>query len=91
MRYSIVVDIAIRTIMRTVQLTLDDELVHAVDALAAELGTTRSGFTREALRTALARRKELELERRHREGYRKKPVSKGEFQIWESEQKWGGR
>ena len=54
--------------MRTVQLTLDEELVDAVDRIARKLGTTRSGFTREALRAALARSKEREKERKHREG-----------------------
>ena len=41
--------------MRTVQLTLDEELVAAVNKPAARLGTTRSGFTRQALRQALCK------------------------------------
>ena len=75
--------------MRTVQMTLDEELVKAVDRMAKQLGTTRSGFTREALRAALARSKERELERKHREGYLRKPTKRGEFQVWEKEQVWG--
>jgi len=39
--------------MKTVQMTLDENLVKAVDSAAKKLGTTRSGFTREALRNAL--------------------------------------
>jgi len=39
--------------MKTVQMTLDEHLVKAVDSAAKKLGTTRSGFTREALRSAL--------------------------------------
>jgi metal-responsive CopG/Arc/MetJ family transcriptional regulator len=74
--------------MRVVQMTLDEKLVSEVDSVAAKIGTTRSAFTRDALRAALARRKELELERRHREGYRKKPVRKGEFSVFEKEQVW---
>jgi len=35
--------------MKTVQMTLDDELVEAVDALVKKLHTTRSAFTRKAL------------------------------------------
>jgi metal-responsive CopG/Arc/MetJ family transcriptional regulator len=73
--------------MRTVQLTLDEDLVEKVDALVAKLGTSRSAFTRDALRDALARRRELAKERRHRDGYRKKPVGKREF-TWGSEQVW---
>ena len=75
--------------MRTVQLTLDEELVVAVDKLAKKLGTTRSGFTRDALRAALARSKEREMERKQRDGYLRKPPRRGEFQEWEREQVWG--
>jgi metal-responsive CopG/Arc/MetJ family transcriptional regulator len=45
--------------MKTVQMTLDEQLVKAVDRAARKLGTTRSGFTREALRSAL---KEVRVE-----------------------------
>ena len=75
--------------MRTVQLTLDEELVEAVDKVAAELGTSRSGFTRNALRAALARTREHALERKHREGYRRKPVKRGEFNLGLGERAWG--
>ncbi|HAK94164.1 MAG TPA: CopG family transcriptional regulator [Planctomycetes bacterium] len=75
--------------MRTVQLTLDEKLVREVDAAATTLGTTRSGFTREALREALERMRERELERKQREGYRCKPVRGKEFKPWEREQAWG--
>jgi metal-responsive CopG/Arc/MetJ family transcriptional regulator len=75
--------------MKTVQMTLDDSLVEAVDRAAESLGTTRSAFTRDALRAALARIQERELERRHRAGYERRPVEPGEFSDWESEQVWG--
>lgn len=75
--------------MKTVQMTLEEDLVAEIDKLAARLGTSRSAVTRDALRDALAKAKERELERRHREGYRRKPVKKGEFSGWESEQAWG--
>ena len=75
--------------MRTVQMTLEEELVTAVDKAAKQLGTTRSGFAREALRAALARVRVKELERKHREGYRRAPVRGKEFSAWESEQVWG--
>jgi len=76
--------------MKTVQMTLDESLVEEVDRAAAELGTTRSAFTREALRTALARRAEQELEHRHRAGYAAKPVVPGELDGWDDEQVWPG-
>jgi len=75
--------------MKTVQMTLDEDLVMAVDKAAKRIGTTRSAFAREALRSALTRISVKELERRHREGYARKPVKKGEFDIWKDEQVWG--
>lgn len=74
--------------MKTVQMTLDEDLVKAVDKAAKRLGTTRSGFARDALRSAIRKVQMMELERRHREGYRRKPVKHGEFSDWESEQVW---
>ena len=60
-----------------------------LDSAARKLGTTRSGFTREALRSALKKVRVRELESKHRDGYRRKPVKRGEFSDWESEQVWG--
>jgi len=74
--------------MRTVQMTIDERLVGRVDRAVRRLGTTRSAFTRDALEQALARLVTLEKEQRHRRGYEKKPVSKGEFDGWEKEQVW---
>jgi metal-responsive CopG/Arc/MetJ family transcriptional regulator len=75
--------------MKTVQMTLDEDLIAAVDKVAKRLGTTRSALTREALRATLARVRARELERKHREGYARKPVKRGEFSVWEGEQIWG--
>lgn len=75
--------------MKTVQVTLEPELVDEVDRAVAKLGSSRSGFTRDALRRSLARLEREELERRHREGYARHPVEPGEFDVWEDEQAWG--
>lgn len=75
--------------MKTVQMTFDENLVKAVDSVAKKLGTTRSAFTREALRSALKEVRVRDLESKHREGYKRKPVKRGEFSDWESEQVWG--
>jgi metal-responsive CopG/Arc/MetJ family transcriptional regulator len=74
--------------MQTVQMTLDENLVAEVDAAVTQLGTSRSAFTRDALRRALADLRERELEQRHREGYRRHPVEPGELGDWEEEQVW---
>lgn len=75
--------------MKTVQMTLDENLVKAVDSAAKKLGTTRSAFTRDALRSALKVVRIGDLEIRHRDGYKRKPVKRGEFSGWEPEQVWG--
>ena len=75
--------------MRTIQMTLDDDLVKAVDRVSKQLQTNRSAFTRKALREALARYNLEQLERKHRQGYERKPVDADEFSIWEAEQAWG--
>ncbi len=75
--------------MKTVQMTLEDELVDDVDRVVSELRTTRSAFTREALRAALRAYRDRRLEERHREGYEKLPAGPEEFGVWEDEQAWG--
>ena len=75
--------------MRTIQVTLDDELVETVDKLVKELQTTRSAFARDALREAVDRFNTRCLEAIHRKGYEQHPVSKNEFSVWEEEQDWG--
>ncbi len=74
--------------MRTIQMTLDDELVDAVDKVVKKLKMTRSAFTRQALRNAITRANIKQMEDKHRKGYERKPVSKSEFSLWESEQEW---
>ena len=75
--------------MRTIQMTLDDDLVKQVDRVSKQLHTNRSAFTRKALREALARYNLKQLERKHRQGYEQHPISTDEFSIWEAEQAWG--
>lgn len=75
--------------MRTIQMTLDEDLVKAVDEAVKKLRTTRSEFTRRALREAIKVMAARELERRHRCGYEAKPAGRGEFSGWEKEQIWG--
>lgn len=75
--------------MRTVQMTLDDELVAMVDKLVKKLKTTRSAFARQALRDAIKQADIKILEEKHRKGYERNPVGNLEFSVWESEQEWG--
>ena len=67
--------------MKTLRITLDESLAHEVARAVSKLGTTRSAFTREALRDALAKIDREELELRHRQGYERHPVRPGEFDM----------
>lgn len=75
--------------MKVVQMTLDEDLVAAVDRLVRRLKTTRSAFARDALRDALAKQRMNEMEQKHRLGYSKHPIESGEFDVWPSQQRWG--
>jgi metal-responsive CopG/Arc/MetJ family transcriptional regulator len=75
--------------MRTIQMTLDEDLVKKVDAIAKELQTTRSAFTRDALREAVQQHNVRRLELKHRKGYAAHPINEEEFSVWEKEQNWG--
>ena len=74
--------------MKVVQMTLDEDLVEAVDRVAKRLRTSRSAFARQALREAVERAKVKTLEQKHRQGYLRRPVRRGEFSAWETEQVW---
>jgi metal-responsive CopG/Arc/MetJ family transcriptional regulator len=75
--------------MRTIQMTLDDDLVKAVDRVSKQLHTSRSAFTRKALREAIAKFKIEQLELKHQQGYERLPIASEEFSVWEKEQAWG--
>ena len=77
--------------MKTMQMTLDETLSKAIDNAAKKLGTTRSAFTREAWRAALNATRVKELESKQREGYKRKPVKRGEFSAWESDPESNGK
>lgn len=75
--------------MRTIQITIEEGLLSKVDALIRKFKTTRSAFIRESLvKNIEAARRERE-EARHRRGYLKKPVGKGEFDVDDADLAWG--
>ena len=75
--------------MRTIQMTLDEDLVKTVDRVSKQLKVSRSAFTRDALRESLARYAAAKQEKRHRQGYERHPVTRDEFSVWADEQAWG--
>lgn len=74
--------------MKAIQMTLDEKLLQKVDDAIKRLNTTRSSFIRHALQKSLRDIKIKEMEKKHRDGYLKYPVKRGEFDIWEEEQIW---
>lgn len=75
--------------METLQITMDDELVARIDERAKRLGATRSEFTRQALRAALARYEETDEEERQKAGYQRIPPTPQEFVIPKGDHAWG--
>ena len=74
--------------MKTVQMTIDEPLLAAVDEVVHETNTTRSAFMRDALHLALHTHRIRQLERKHAEGYQRKPPQPDEFDGWVDEQRW---
>jgi metal-responsive CopG/Arc/MetJ family transcriptional regulator len=75
--------------MKTIQMTIDERLLKVVDKITRARKITRSAFIRDALQAEIRRQRIREDEVRHTEGYARKPVAPGEFDIWLSEQDWG--
>jgi metal-responsive CopG/Arc/MetJ family transcriptional regulator len=72
-------------------MTLDDGLVETVDKIVNDLKTSRSAFTRDALRDAVNQFEIRRLEQKHKQGYALHPVTREEFSAWEKEQDWGDK
>ncbi len=75
--------------MKTIQITIDEDLLAQVDDAVALGGGNRSQFIRDALTSALERMAIQKMEARHAQGYGDQPVLHGEFDLWEAEQAWG--
>lgn len=74
--------------MKTIQMTIDEKLLKAIDRLCRTRRTTRSALIRAALETELGRESVRAEESRHRAGYERHPVVAGEFDVWFDEQDW---
>jgi metal-responsive CopG/Arc/MetJ family transcriptional regulator len=75
--------------MKTIQMTIDEELLADVDRAVEEIGTNRSLFIRHALQNALRQHAIEKLEARHAAGYAQQPPSDDELEEWINEQVWG--
>lgn len=75
--------------MKTIQMTIDEDLLEEVDLLVNQMDITRSAFIRQALRESLQRQKIAEMERKQIEGYLRYPQQPEEFDLWEEVREWG--
>lgn len=75
-------------IMKTIQMTIDEPLLTAIDAASQAQHTTRSAFIRNALMLSLQRMRIEQKEAQHAAGYARHPIEAGEFDIWATEQEW---
>jgi CopG family transcriptional regulator / antitoxin EndoAI len=71
--------------MKTIQVTIDERLLKVVDKITRARKNTRSAFIRDAREAEIRRQQIREDEIRHADGYMRKPVAPGEFDIWLSE------
>ncbi len=67
--------------MQTIQITIDEELLAQMDRVLKGRPRLRSAFIRQSITNQLKVLKRRHLEELHREGYRKYPVRKGEFDF----------
>jgi metal-responsive CopG/Arc/MetJ family transcriptional regulator len=75
--------------MKTIQMTIDENLLVEVDTMIASLDMTRSAFMREAIKHALQRNRIKQLEQQEAEAYARLPMNLSEVLEWQTEQIWG--
>ncbi len=77
------------TMLKTIQITLPQELLLKIDQTVTELETNRSAFARQAFEDALFHRRIEQMEQQDAEGYARRPQDPDEIAQWESVQDWG--
>lgn len=74
--------------MQTIQVVLDEKLLHAADFAAQRKHVNRSALIRQALAEHLRRFQIAELEERDRRGYEASPQQEDEHVAWEAAATW---
>jgi metal-responsive CopG/Arc/MetJ family transcriptional regulator len=73
--------------MQTVQVVIDEELLHEADSAARQFKVNRSALVRNALRAYLRKWKLAEMERSDRKGYEREPDDP-ELDVWMQAAVW---
>ena len=75
--------------MKNIQITVDEEILSRVDAIAGPLGLKRSQIVREALRDWLSKRMVREFEDQWIAALSRKPDDANRAESWTESQAWG--
>ena len=75
--------------LKTVQITVPEQLLVKIDKAVADLKTSRSSFARQAFERTLFDLRLAQMERQDAEAYAHQTEAVDETAAWESVQDWG--
>jgi metal-responsive CopG/Arc/MetJ family transcriptional regulator len=74
--------------MKTIQITIDPELLHEIDNDEESIKKGRSAFLRQAVRYYLEQKRLKSISEKYRSGYTRGLAKDDDLTIWEDEQVW---
>jgi metal-responsive CopG/Arc/MetJ family transcriptional regulator len=74
--------------MKTIQITIDPELLHKIDNDEESMKKGRSAFLRQAVRYYLEQKRLKSISEKYRSGYTQVLAENDDLTIWEDEQVW---
>jgi len=74
--------------MKTIQITIDPELLHKIDHDEESIKKGRSAFLRQAVRYYLEQKRLKSISEKYRLGYAQGSAKDDDLTIWENEQVW---
>jgi len=75
--------------MKTISLTIDDDMFQIIEALTTALHATKAAVMRHAVQLLWQQQMVGLLEEQHRQGYLRHPVGADEFEIDDLLRAWG--
>lgn len=74
--------------MKTIQITIDPDLLHKIDSDEESMKKGRSAFLRQAARYYLEQKRLKSISDKYRSGYTQGLAKDDDLTIWEDEQVW---
>ncbi len=74
--------------MKTIQITIDPDLLHQIDNDEESKQNGRSAFLRKAVRCYLEQKRRKSIAEKYRSGYSRRLASDDDLTSWEDEQVW---